>query len=181
MATNIPDKPKFWNMPHYSEQNSGVRPLMPDEDLPLRPVMEKLEPVVEPLPPVSEPLLPVKTELTVLPADEVKSMTLNWVVQEYSGVELHPIIDGQIGPDPVPMTEDLVVGRDYTAIGLFGEHLRWTVGKDGYGEFTISSGESLIGTLQRGGDDRNCWVVTGMINTRGLRKLVKNTTSEDQE
>ena len=69
------------------------------------------------------------------------------------------------------MTEDLVVGRDYTALGLMGEYIRWTVGKDEYGEFHISSGSSLIGCLQRGGDDRNCWVVTGMINTRGLTKL----------
>jgi hypothetical protein len=173
MSTNIPDKPQFWYKPH-SEEHSGVRPLMP-EDPPLRPVIEQLHPVMEPLPEVSEPPLPLRTELTVLQADETKDRTLNWVVQEYSGVELHPIIDGLPGPYPVPMTEDLVVGRDYTAIGLFSEHLKWTVGKDSYGEFTISCGTSLIGCLQRGGDDRNCWVVTGMINTRGLEKLVKTT------
>jgi hypothetical protein len=79
------------------------------------------------------------------------------------------------------MTEDLVVGRDYTACGLMSEDLRWTVGKDSYGEFSIACGPHLIGCLERGGDDRNCWVVTGMINTRGLKKLMKNTTSEDSE
>ena len=150
MSTEIPDKPSFWFMPHL-EQNPGVRPIMPEQEL--RPV----------------------GELTVLPADEPNGKTLNWVVQEYSGVGLYPIIDGRPGPDPVPMTEDLVVGRDYTASGLMGEDLRWTVDKDSYGELNISCGSSLIGCLQRGGDDRNCWVVTGMINTRGLTRLIIDT------
>jgi len=114
-------------------------------------------------------------ELTVLPADGPNGKTINWVVREYCGVELYPIIDGRPGPDPVPITEDLVVGQDYTAIGLFGEQLRWTVDKDSHGEFSISSGSSLIGCLQRGGDDRNCWVVSGMINTRGLKRLSLNS------
>lgn len=96
--------------------------------------------------------------------------------------ELHPIIDGKLGPDPVPMTEELVVGQDYAAIGITGQYVRWTVGKDEYGEYTINSGPSLMGVLQRGGedgDDRKCWLVTGQINTRGLTKLmVERTTSE---
>jgi hypothetical protein len=168
MASNIPDKPQFWQMPHLA-RSPGVSPCMPEE--PVLPVVARLLPEVEELRPVGE--------LTVLPADEPHRKKLNWVFQEYSGVELHPIIDGKPGPEPVPMTEDLVVGRDYTAIGLMGEHIRWTVEKDSYGELSISNGSSLIGCLQRGGDDRNCWVVTGMINTRGLKRLMVNTDSKD--
>jgi hypothetical protein len=108
-----------------------------------------------------------QTELTVLSADDPKNRTLGFVIHERDGVSLYPIIDGKIGKDPVPATEDLVVGRDYTACGLMGGSLLWTVGKDAYGEFTISCGPSLIGCLKRGKDERNCWVVIGMINTRG--------------
>ena len=115
--------------------------------------------------------LPSKTELTVLPADDPKGRTLGFVVRERNGVSLYPIIDGKIGENPVPATEDLVVGRDYTASGLMGEDLLWTVGKDDYGEFSITCGPSLIGCLERGKDERNCWAVTGMVNTRGLKKL----------
>ena len=163
MATNTLDQPQVQYYPN-SEQHSSVSPPM-SEEIPLRPVMGQLEPMGEPL--------PAKTELTVLSADEPSSLKLNWVMKEYSGVELYPIIDGRPGPEYVPMTEDLVVGCDYTASGLFGEHIRWTVGKNNHGEFQISSGSSLIGCLQRGGDDRNCWVVSGMINTRGIKKLEK--------
>jgi hypothetical protein len=112
--------------------------------------------------------------MTVLPNDDPNRKSLGWVIQERSGFELHPIIDGKLGPDPVPMTDELVVGQDYAAIGITGQYIRWTVGKDEYGEYTISSGPNLIGVLQRGGDDgddRKCWLVTGQINTRGLTKL----------
>ena len=119
--------------------------------------------------------MPIKTEMTVLSNDEPRA-TLGWVVQELNGVPLYPIIDGLKGETPVPMTEELVVGADYVASGLFGELLRWTVGKDDYGEYTISSGPNLIGVLQRCDDERECWVVTGQINTRRLTKLLKNTS-----
>ena len=115
--------------------------------------------------------IPAKTEITVLKNDDPQSRTLCFVVHEQEGVSLYPIIDGKIGEEPVPATEDLVVGRQYTAIGMLGEDLVWTVEKDAYGEFTISCGSSLVGCLERGGDDRNCWRVLGMINTRGLKKL----------
>jgi hypothetical protein len=115
--------------------------------------------------------IPAKTELTVLQADAPEKRTLGFVVYERQGVSLYPIIEGKIGEEPVPETEDLVVGRDYTACGLMSEDLLWTVGKDAYGELTITCGPSLIGILERGGDDRNCWRVTGMVNARGVTKL----------
>lgn len=115
--------------------------------------------------------IPAKTEITVLTNDDPKARTLGFCCYEQEGVALYPIVDGKIGAEPVSSTEDLVVECQYTALGLLGENLVWTVDKDAYGEFTLSCGSSLVGCLQRGGDDRNCWRVTGMINTRGLSKL----------
>lgn len=124
---------------------------------------------------VSMPELRPIGELTVLSADEPKGKTIGFTVKEYLGTALYPIIDGKIGGEPVPMTEDLVVGRDYTSGGLMGEDLLWTVGRGEDGELHLTCGPSLIGCLERGGDDRNCWVVCGMINTRGLKKLALTT------
>jgi hypothetical protein len=120
---------------------------------------------------------PARTELTVLNADPPKDTQLKFVVHEQQGVSLYPIIDGDIGNEPVPATEDLVVGRDYTAIGLMGEYVRWTVGRDTHGKYQITSGSNMIGVLERGGDERNCWRVTGSVNIRGLKKLELKTSS----
>jgi hypothetical protein len=115
--------------------------------------------------------IPATMELTVLKADAPSDRTIGFVVYERQGCSLYPIIDGKIGEEPVPATEDLVVGRDYTASGLMGEDLLWKVMVNSSGELSITCGPSLIGILERGGDDRNCWRVTGMINTRGLKKM----------
>jgi len=117
-------------------------------------------------------VIPAKTELIVLPADAHEKRTFGFVVHEWNGVPLHSILDGKIVKKPVPTTEDLVVGHDYAACGLSG-YLLWTVGKDADGELHITCGPYLIGCLERGRDERNCWVVTGMINTRGLTKIKK--------
>lgn len=109
-------------------------------------------------------------DIKVLPADEIGEKKIKWVVRELMGVELYPIIDGKKGDEPVPATEELVVGGKYTSCGLLGEYILWTVEQDTHGELTVNTGNTL-GVLERGKDERNCWVVTGMINKRGIERL----------
>lgn len=107
---------------------------------------------------------PLKTNITVLSADSTKKFTLGLPVYTYDGVALYPIINNTKGRYPVPMTEELVVGEYYTSLGIFGEYLKWSVEINEFGEFVLFNGIQSKGLLRRGGDDRKCWVITGVIH-----------------
>ncbi len=119
-------------------------------------------------------------DIKVLPADEIGEKKIKWVVRELMGVELYPIIDGKKGEEPVPATEELVVGGKYTSCGLFGDYLLWTVEQDSHGKLSLHTGNTL-GILARGEDERSCWVVTGMINKRCIERLQITTQSRPPE
>jgi hypothetical protein len=49
------------------------------------------------------------------------------------------------------------------SIAIFNKEI-WTAELNEFGEFVIHNGKHSKGLLQRGGDDRKCWVVTGVIH-----------------
>jgi hypothetical protein len=114
---------------------------------------------------------PVRTELIVLPADPPDRKPIGWTVRTYSGFEiLRLVTPGEPGVT-ITKKEDLKVGDEILVMGLFGGYLKMVVEQDEDGDLFARGGEHLISSLAFGEDDRECWVSTGLINTRGIKKL----------
>jgi hypothetical protein len=113
--------------------------------------------------------LPCSTPLTVLSADDPKSLVLGFPITEYLGCKLFKIVEGKPVLEPIPATEELVEGQQYCSGGL-GGYLVGVITIDKYGVSYLDTG-GLIGYLCRGEDDRNAWTMGGWINKKYLDKL----------
>lgn len=108
--------------------------------------------------------------LIILPADDPPKSKLNWVIREYIGSEICKSLEP--GPDgyPVPLTrfEDLQEGDEvYTWSGA----MKFTVRKspeDGHLYGDCGRWRVILGFAE---DDRKCWVASGFVNLRALKKL----------
>ena len=89
------------------------------------------------------------------------------------GCELFKIVDGKVG-EPVPATEDLVMGQEYCSPGLFGGYHVGVVKQHSEGTLYLDCGGLVTTDLQRDADDRHAWTVGGWINMNALKKLTVN-------
>lgn len=105
-----------------------------------------------------------------------KPIKLNWTVQEYLGCELQRIVDGKPG-EPVPATEELDAQIKYCSAGLGRGYSILTIERDELGVSHAKSG-GMVATLERGPDDRKCWVVTSWINLNALKHLTRISEPE---
>lgn len=116
--------------------------------------------------------IPARTEVTVIPADEPKRLTLGWTVQEYNGVEVYKIDRKAIRviEEQLVHQHDIQEGVELAVPSLMGGYHAMKVTRDGYGKlFAESAG--LVAILEFAKDDRQCWICIGLVNTRGLKGL----------
>ena len=116
--------------------------------------------------------IPIRTELEILPADEPKQLKIGWTVKEYIGGEIFKLdANGQMITEPLTNKTDLIPGMIVAAPTLFG-YVNTTIDVDQYGEVFGTSGGLYI-MLSFGEDDRKCWVSSGAINMKAIKKLTK--------
>jgi len=117
--------------------------------------------------------LPVSTPIIVLSADPTAAPTIGWCVKEYMGSPIHLMVEGV--PDvehTIPATQDLLKGMEVACPSLWDGYFVCRVEFDDRGApVLLTKGQKLMVVLHRGGDDRECWVTGGYINTLGLKKL----------
>ena len=107
---------------------------------------------------------------------------INWTMCEYLGVEvltapslpLEEILalDGLpegFKPEPIREKSGIQVGSVVLIPGLFGGLGVYSV-VESDGKFYGQSG-GMMGVLEFGEDARNCWVCSGMVNTKATQKL----------
>lgn len=113
--------------------------------------------------------------------DDPNRKPLGWVVHEYLGVPIHKHDESRDyerdeegrWKDLEPITEEaaLRVGDKILVHGLFGELFMMTVQADEYGVL-CGKGDKLLAILEFSKDDRKVWVCGGLVNLRGIEKLV---------
>lgn len=123
-----------------------------------------------------------KPQVTALHAGEIKE--INWTVKEYIGVEvyqppagltLEEIRDRSNWPEDFQMEpikdEALKVGDLLLVPGLFGDLFYGTVEEDRGSPYFRSHGGSMMGILEYGIDDRDCWTCGGLFNAQAIQRL----------
>lgn len=111
----------------------------------------------------------VKSELIILSADDPKQLKLGLTMTCYSGVEIHPILDGEVQKEIIKDENGLHEGMKVEAWGGV-----WTVIFDTNGPYLDSP--RTRGMLEFNQDDRECWVCGGLINKRCIKGLVKKVS-----
>jgi len=111
--------------------------------------------------------MPIRTELTVLPADDPNNLKLGFGIQCYSGIEIHPVINGDVQKESIKDENGLYDGMNVEAWGVV-----WTVRFDKDGSPYLDSLKTS-GFLEFNIDDRECWVCGGLINKRCYMKPKK--------
>ena len=129
--------------------------------------------------------MPVRQDISVLPADEPSRVKLGWYIYEYIGFEiykitseirgiakLHQTLDEEKTPLEVfSRREDLCAGMEVLFKCAFSSG--YGVGiivREDDGSLIVDMGGN-IGMLDFDGDERHCWVCTGVINKRCLDKV----------
>jgi hypothetical protein len=107
---------------------------------------------------------PLKTDLEVLPADEIRPSTVNWTIKEYTGTEVF-----RFGTE-ITLTnkDDLKIGDEIDCWGCRAMVISL--------ESNLEHAESdhSLFTLEFDKDDRHCWVCDGVINKRGIARARKD-------
>ncbi len=115
--------------------------------------------------------IPSRTEITILPADPPDSRKLGFTVWEYLGAEIRKTLDG-----PALLLEsDVQVGDVVLVPGVSGYH-EMMVRKDGDQFYAETHDGRWYSPLNFAEDDRGSWVSLGMINARGIRSLLVETS-----
>lgn len=115
---------------------------------------------------------PLNSEITVLPAD-IPGKALGWSVREYMGSPLCYYITGEGPGEIVKNLDELKPGMQVVAWG------QTLITVDVIDPIDPTKAKGLTGGthafLEHGGDDRQCWVCTGLANLRGVTKMSKTT------
>ncbi len=123
--------------------------------------------------------LPANQPLTVIPADEQKSRTINWVCRQRLGCPISRLEDGV--PVQFKPGEDLTDGQEILVSGIFGGYHPMKVTRDAYGVLHAESGNMMAVLTSELYEENNepIWVCSGLINKRGLErlKIVKETST----
>lgn len=106
---------------------------------------------------------PIRSEIEVLPADEKRAESIGFNFHVREGTEVESL-DGEI----LTSRDDIKEGMEVIVTTLVGR-MKMRVVKDG-SEFRAEVG-STVANLEFGKDDRNCWISTYAMNTRGLKNL----------
>lgn len=88
---------------------------------------------------------------------------LNFTIKEYTGVEVYT------DPDRKTLAQSLAVGDTIHFSGLFGETITMKVTELGERQWAESS--HLMAYLEHKKDDRQCWVVAGLINKAAIDNI----------
>jgi hypothetical protein len=97
-----------------------------------------------------------------------------FTAREFKGVEIYRVRNDPMYMNPIPATEDLVEGETYCSSGLFGQYHVGYFRESPGGSHYIDTG-TWLGIVERDGDDRHIWAVTGWINKRGIRKETEDS------
>lgn len=96
---------------------------------------------------------------------------IGWQCYEVIGSEVYL----ESKPDePLKNYDDLQPGVKILVPSLFGDYFLMEVKKDSFGEL-YGGDETHACNLEFAKDDRKCWVTTGLINLKGIRKLKLET------
>lgn len=113
-------------------------------------------------------VMPVRTELTVLPADDIKDRKIGWTVGEmYNGCEVYLLDSNEI----IKSRWGLRPGMKVQAWNM-----EWTVIRTGFFSLDLER-ENSIGVLEFNKDDRKCWTCPVIINKKVLGSFNKSLVS----
>lgn len=149
--------------------------------------------------------MPIRQEITVLPADDPKKLKIGFTIHEYCGFAIYRMSQEMMGrrgqakcdsrrweydenDNPVDCRiiksrDDLHVGMKVLVKTLFDyDYTVGVVERFDDGKPYVDMG-GCIGTLEFGGDDRECWVLTCVINKACLGPDAKTyiSTVEDED
>ncbi|HMC00494.1 MAG TPA: hypothetical protein VKN14_05600 [Flavobacteriaceae bacterium] len=90
---------------------------------------------------------------------------IKFCVREYIGAEILPISsEGQIINEPIKNENGILIDMEVSAWGM-----TFIVKNNENGFYLYSP--NLMGIIEFNKDDRECYVCTGLINKKGLKKL----------
>lgn len=114
-----------------------------------------------------------KTELALI--DGEPKHTIGWMCKEYSGSEVFLVdAENKVIQKPLTKQSDLKPGTKVLVTTLVGDYFM-TIESDGHKLSAITEGNDTLAILKFDIDDRHCWVSTGAINMRGIKKANKIT------
>jgi hypothetical protein len=111
--------------------------------------------------------IPIRTELTVLPRDPDAPL-IGWLVKEYSGPAVYLFISGTVQETPVTDKSALQPGTQIAVPGMGGGYHLMEVKTEAWAE----TADGRLGAFLRfGEDDRQCWVMSSLVNTKVFKFL----------
>lgn len=114
--------------------------------------------------------IPIRSEITILGADEVKTSTLGWVCQEYSGGEVYGFdVNDCLVETPLTQKSDMCPGRKISVPTLFGYVVMEVVDQDGK-LVAMTTTKGTLANLEFSRDDRLCWTSSYAVNLKGIKK-----------
>ena len=114
---------------------------------------------------------PARTEIPITPGDPNRQ--IGWSSRIYDGVEVYRFgEDGEVVEVPLTAREDVQEGTVLAVPGVAVAYHRMVVERvEGRTELVARAGEHLFAPLRWAIDDRQCWTVSNLMNTRGLKRL----------
>jgi hypothetical protein len=120
--------------------------------------------------------------------------TLNWVVKEYTGVEISAAPEGMTAEELIEagkFPDDFAlgpiqgipveVGQVIVCPGLTGGIHIGTVAQTDKGDWCFTTPSGMFGALEYGIDDRGSWTCVGLANLKGIMKLNLERNMPEQE
>ncbi len=111
--------------------------------------------------PVMMGTIPQRTELKILPSQD-PDYKPHFFAAVYTGTSLFKVVDGVPVEQPLLRYDDIQPGDE-----VFG----WIGGIVSDDRKIVRASKHLFGTIAFDEDDRHCWVMSSVFNTKGLTSL----------